>query len=64
MDATKWFHIIGLISAGALGIGFITGLVSVGLSWKINREQESRMGLLSLAIEKESVKRLELFPHG
>jgi hypothetical protein len=48
MSNTEWFHIIGLISAGALGIGFFAGLISVGLSWKINREQKIELAKLSL----------------
>ena len=40
MDTTKWFHLVGLISAVALGIGFVAALVSVGLSWRINQQQE------------------------
>lgn len=40
MDATKWFHVVGLISAVALGVGFVTAVISVGLSWRINQEQK------------------------
>ena len=40
MDATKWFHVVGLISAIALGVGFVTAVISVGLSWRINQEQK------------------------
>ena len=41
MSTSGWFHIVGLISAFALGAGFIAALVSVGLSWKLNRELQT-----------------------
>ncbi|MCU1264743.1 MAG: hypothetical protein JWM21_1061 [Acidobacteria bacterium] len=47
MDATKWFHLVGLISAVALGIGFVTALVSVGLSWRVNETQKTELARLS-----------------
>jgi hypothetical protein len=47
MDATSWFHLVGLISAVALGIGFVAALVSVGLSWRINENQKGELVKLS-----------------
>lgn len=43
MDATKWLAIVGVASALTLGVGFVTGLISVGLGWKVNREQKVEM---------------------
>jgi hypothetical protein len=43
MSTSAWFHVMGLISACALGIGFVAALISVGLSWKINREQSAEI---------------------
>jgi hypothetical protein len=67
MDTTKLFHIIGLISALALGVGFVTGVISVWLSWRITQEQKVEIEGLrkeNLATEdrlgKEQDKRLEL----
>jgi hypothetical protein len=39
MDASKWLAVVGVISALTLGVGFITGLISVGLGLKVNRQQ-------------------------
>jgi hypothetical protein len=43
MNTSEWFHLVGLISALLLGLGFIFGLISVGLSWKLNREQNAEI---------------------
>src|SRR5438874_43134 len=62
MDSTKLFHIVGLISALALGVGFIAGLISVGLSWRINKEQKLELEKVRsdaetrLQIETEKVR--------
>jgi outer membrane murein-binding lipoprotein Lpp len=56
MTTNAWFHVVGLISAGLLGLGFVAGLVSVGLSWKANGELQTdlrRMDAQNLALEKE-----------
>jgi hypothetical protein len=56
MTTNAWFHLVGLISAGLLGLGFVAGLVSVGLSWKANGELQTdlrRMDAQNLALEKE-----------
>ena len=39
IDATKWLVIVGLVSAVALGIGLVTALLSVGLSWVSSQQQ-------------------------
>jgi hypothetical protein len=53
MDATKWFHLVGLISAVALGIGFVAALVSVGLSWRINQGQEREVEQIRGAVAEQ-----------
>jgi hypothetical protein len=56
MTTNAWFHLVGLISAGLLGLGFITGLVSVGLSWKVNAELQTELRKMSganLELEKD-----------
>src|ERR1051325_243757 len=67
MDTAKLFHIVGLISALALGVGFVTGIISVWLSWRITQEQKVEIENLrkeNLATEdrlgKEQDKRLKL----
>jgi hypothetical protein len=50
MSASEWFHIVGFISAGALGIGFITGVISVVLSRAINREQAREIAKANVKI--------------
>lgn len=35
-----WFYVVGGISAVALGVGFVTALVGLTLSWKMNRQLE------------------------
>lgn len=52
-DPTKLFHIVGLISALALGVGFVTGLVSVGLSWRINEQQRHELEKLRAGVAKQ-----------
>jgi chemotaxis protein histidine kinase CheA len=39
IEATKWLVVVGLISAVALGIGLVTALLSVGLSWVSSQQQ-------------------------
>jgi outer membrane murein-binding lipoprotein Lpp len=56
MSTNAWFHIVGLISAGLLGLGFVAGLVSVGLSWKANGELQTdlrRMDAKNLMLETD-----------
>jgi hypothetical protein len=43
MTTNAWFHVVGLISAGLLGLGFVAGLISVGLSWKANGELQKEI---------------------
>lgn len=61
-DPTKLFHIVGLISALALGVGFVTGLVSVGLSWRINEQQRHELEKLraDVATQQERAAKAEL----
>jgi hypothetical protein len=53
MDKTWWFHFFGYASAGTLGLGFITGIVSVWLSWQINAEQKRELAEITRQIEEE-----------
>jgi len=50
MTTSEWFHLVGLISVFALGIGVVTGAIGLGLSWKINRDQEAKMALMEKAV--------------
>lgn len=61
MDATKWLAIVGVVSALTLGVGFVTGLISVGLGWKVNRAQKVEMARAneSAADAKLKAERLE-----
>jgi len=52
-DPTKLFYIVGLISALALGVGFVTGLVSVGLSWRINEQQKHELEKLRTDAQRD-----------
>src|SRR5215218_1793950 len=70
MTTTAWFHVVGIISASLLGLGFIAGLISVGLSWKANRELQTELRQMdaknletSRTLEAERSKRLELEKH-
>jgi hypothetical protein len=67
MTTTAWFHVVGIISASLLGLGFITGLISVGLSWKANRELQTELRQMDAknletgrTLEAERSRRLEL----
>src|SRR5689334_19791537 len=53
MTATQWFHILGLIGALSVGVAFVTGLISIGLSWKIAREQEVKRAQLETELAKQ-----------
>jgi hypothetical protein len=54
MNASEWFHLIGLISAAALGVGFVAGLVSVGLSWKVNQDQKLELEKIKTGVNPKS----------
>lgn len=47
-NMTWWFHVVGLISASLLLAGFVTGVVSVFLSWRINKLQAGEIAELKL----------------
>jgi hypothetical protein len=47
-----WFYVVGGISAIALDIGFVTALVSLGLTWRINRQLERDLMDKELQIER------------
>jgi hypothetical protein len=53
VDPTRLFHIVGLISALALGVGFVTGLISVGLSWRINEQQKHELEKLRTDAQRD-----------
>ena len=48
-----WFHILGVVSTVALGIGFVTAFASVTLSWIIFRHQAQEQAEITSAIAHE-----------
>src|SRR6266571_3163496 len=56
MDATKWLAIVGVISALTLGVGFVTGLISVGLGLKINRGQKVEIATANKSAAEAKLK--------
>jgi hypothetical protein len=54
MDADRWFRVVGLISVSALSVGFVAGIVSLGLSWKINRDEKQELAKIKADAQVEA----------
>jgi hypothetical protein len=56
MSASEWFHVVGLISAIALGVGFVAGVISVGLSWRINQDLKAKLAQLQQQASEQQAR--------
>ena len=61
MDTTDWFHIVGWLGAGSLGLGFICAVISVFLSWQVAGEQKTEATRIAteLAVQQERAAKAE-----